>query len=103
MKTGKFLSKFLKAKDVKQPVTVTITQVDCEEFKEDGNKLVVYFRELEQGLIPAKTVIATLNELFSPEHEETDDWIGKQVILFNDPNVLYSGKRVGGLRVKAVE
>ncbi len=33
--------------------------------------------------------------------EETDDWIGKQIVLFDDPNVSFGGKLVGGIRVRA--
>jgi len=34
------------------------------------------------------------------ESEDTDDWIGKKVIIYSDPNVSFGGKLVGGLRVK---
>ncbi len=33
--------------------------------------------------------------------EETDDWLGKQIVLFDDPNVSFGGKLVGGIRVRA--
>ncbi len=33
--------------------------------------------------------------------EETDDWIGKQIVLYDDPNVSFGGKLVGGIRVRA--
>jgi len=32
--------------------------------------------------------------------EDTDDWIGKQVIVFVDENVSFGGELVGGLRIR---
>ena len=32
--------------------------------------------------------------------DDTDDWIGKQVILYVDPDIEFGGNVVGGLRVK---
>jgi hypothetical protein len=34
--------------------------------------------------------------------EESDGWIGKQIMLYNDPNVMFAGKLVGGIRVRPV-
>ncbi len=31
---------------------------------------------------------------------DTDDWIGKPVVLYVDPDVRYGAKRTGGLRIK---
>lgn len=31
--------------------------------------------------------------------DDLDDWIGHEIVLFNDPDVTFAGKRVGGLRV----
>jgi hypothetical protein len=30
--------------------------------------------------------------------DETDDWLGQQIVLFNDENVEYMGEVVGGVR-----
>lgn len=101
MKAGKYLSGYLRATDVKDPTKVTITKVIEEEVgKEESaeDKLVAYFKELEQGLILNKTVINFLVE--NTASDETEDWVGKTYTLFNDPNVFYSGKRVGGLRLR---
>jgi hypothetical protein len=34
--------------------------------------------------------------------DETDDWIGRQVLLVDDPTVQFKGKTTGGIRVKPV-
>jgi hypothetical protein len=33
--------------------------------------------------------------------DNTDDWIGKQIVLFVDPSVSFAGKIVGGIRLRA--
>lgn len=104
MKTSKYVSAYVKAKDIAKPQTVTVTSVEEREFTNDGKtktSLVVFFKELEQGVVACKEALIQLTEIF--ETEETDDWTGKKVTLFADPNVKYAGKRVGGLRFKQVE
>ena len=31
--------------------------------------------------------------------DDLDDWIGKEIVLYNDPDVMFAGEKVGGLRV----
>jgi len=33
--------------------------------------------------------------------KDTDQWIGKQITVFSDPNVKVGGRKVGGIRIKA--
>ena len=33
--------------------------------------------------------------------EDTEDWTGKQVVLYVDPDVEFGGNVVGGLRIRA--
>lgn len=33
--------------------------------------------------------------------EDTEDWFGKQVVAYDDPNVEFGGKLVGGIRIRA--
>lgn len=33
--------------------------------------------------------------------EDTDDWKGWKIVLYDDPNVSFGGKLVGGIRVRA--
>lgn len=34
--------------------------------------------------------------------DESDLWKGRQVLLFHDPEVIYGGKKVGGIRIQAM-
>jgi hypothetical protein len=106
MKTGRFISVYLKADSVKKAgeQVVTITSIEAETLgrgDEAQNKLVAYFEELDQGLVLNKSNLSTLEEIF--KSDETDDYIGKKITLWFDPSVRFSGKRVGGIRVKAAE
>lgn len=105
MKANRFLSNYLKSRDVKAPITITITTVEAEEFQDDdGGKresLVIYAKEVDQGVVLSKTALAQVIEILGSE--ETEDWQGKQLVLFNDLTVQFKGKRVGGLRFRAVE
>jgi len=102
MKAGKYLSNFLKSRDVKEPIVITITSVEVESFKDDDGgereSLVLYAREIEQGVVMSKTALNQVIEILGTD--ETDEWTGKRITLFNDKNVLYKGARVGGLRFR---
>lgn len=103
MKVGGFLSKYLRAKEVEEPQVVTIASVEVEEVgmgEDKEEKLVLYTKEIDRGVVlGAKAVLTTLTDLFG---EDTDDWIGRKIELFYDPNVLFKSKPVGGLRVRGV-
>ncbi|MDA1095366.1 MAG: hypothetical protein O3A25_19205 [Acidobacteria bacterium] len=36
------------------------------------------------------------------ESQDTDDWIGQRIVLYDDPTIEFGGKQVGGVRVRAV-
>lgn len=102
MKVAKYLSPFLKSKDIKKPVVVTITKVTEESFKGDDGKerksVALHFKQLDQALVTCKESLAFLIDHF--ETDESNDWIGKDVELFFDADVKYQGKRIGGIRIR---
>lgn len=61
-------------------------------------KWVMYFQEFEKGMVLNSTNIQAAAKACGSE--DTDDWIGKEIIVFVDPNVGYGGKTTGGLRIK---
>ena len=102
MKATRFVSNYVKAKDLKDPLTVTISAAEEKEFTNEGKtktSLVLFFKELEQGIVVCKESILQIIELLGSD--ETDEWVGQKVVIFNDPNVKYGGKRVGGIRFRA--
>lgn len=104
MKVGKFISNYLKAKDLRTPQTYTITAAEEAEFKNekpgDKPKLVIYFKEIEQGVVTCPESINQIVEILGSE--ETDEWIGKKIVVFCDAAVKFQNKPIGGIRFRAV-
>ena len=63
-------------------------------------KWVVHFSECKPLVLNSTNGQLISNALSSPE---TDDWAGKQIVLYNDPNVSFGGKLTGGVRARAVQ
>lgn len=102
MKTGKYFSgSYLKAADLPRPVTVIIDRVAEEQLGEEGKReqrLVMYFRGKERGLVLNKTNNDMLVALFGSD--ESDEWRGQSITLWNDPSVTFNGQR-GGIRIRS--
>lgn len=101
--TSMIPSKFLKKEDVEPPVLVTIRSFKEEnvalENKTEEFKWVMYFDELKKPLVLNSTNIQlTVHALNS---NETEEWVGKKIVLYNDPNVSFGGKITGGIRIRA--
>ena len=63
------------------------------------NKWVVYFNEFpDKGMVLNTTNINLLAKACGSD--DTDDWPGKEVVVYVDPNVGFGGKTTGGLRIK---
>ena len=99
-------SNYLQKHDVDPPVLVTIKgDLKQENLAMEGKpeelKWVLFFREFEKGLV----LNSTNGQLIAMAtgSENSEDWNGKQIVLYNDPNVSFQGKLVGGIRVRAVK
>ena len=98
-------SKYLKIADVPDPVIVTIRDVKKTNIaKEDDTpeyKWVMYFEEFDKGMVLNSTNIHVAAKVMGSD--DTDDWTGREIILFNDPNVSFKGEITGGLRFRGQE
>lgn len=92
-------SKYLGKQDVPLPgLRLTIGSFGVEQFDE-GPKLVVYWQQA--GIKPMLCNKANRNRLIDAfGTSNTDAMIGLAVVVYNDPDVEYGGKRVGGLRFR---
>ena len=96
-------SKFLKQGDVGNGALMTIA--GCEKHNvamagaEPEHKWCLEFQETDKPLVLNSTNIQICAQVFGSD--DTDDWTGKKIVLFNDPNVSYAGKLTGGIRVRA--
>ena len=95
-------SKYIKRADVGNGVLVTITHLTKEnvamENAKPDMKWALHFEEMEKPLILNTTNSQRIAKFLG---EETDDWTGKKIVLFDDPTVSFGGEEVGGVRVRA--
>lgn len=95
-------SKYLKKEDAIPPVLVTLADLRQETINKDGKAETVwvgYFEELDKGMVLKSTNLQLLAQVCGSEQSE--DWIGRKVVLYADPTVSMAGKVVGGLRIRA--
>lgn len=96
-------SKYLKTQDVPEPVLVTIKDIELANVAKEGERRderpVVTFREMEKPMVFNATNLKRAAKALGSE--ETDDWLGKKLVLYTDEDVEYAGEIVGGLRVRA--
>lgn len=96
-------SKFLKQSDVDHGALLTITGCVQHNVAMQGEapeqKWCLTFAETEKPLVLNSTNITLCESIFGSDN--TDDWVGRKIVLYNDPNVSYAGRLVGGIRVRA--
>ena len=96
-------SKFLKKEDVGRGALATIAgcvkKNTAMEGAEPEHTWCLTFRELDKPLVLNVTNTMAIEQILGSD--DTDDWIGKQIVLYTDPGVMYAGKMVGGIRVRA--
>jgi hypothetical protein len=99
MHSGKYLTK----EDVGRGILVTVKSVVKRNVGLDDEnpelKWCLILHEVDKPFILNVTNIDHCEEILGSD--DTDQWLGKRLVLFIDPNVLYAGKRVGGIRVRA--
>lgn len=96
-------SKFLTRAEVGKGMLVTIREVFQDNVAKEGApeelKWCIQFDEAEKPLVLNSTngqIIASITK-----SEDTDNWPGHKIVLYDDPNVSFGGKLVGGIRVRA--
>lgn len=80
-----------------------LTIRECVQESIDGDKgpedkWVLYFEEEEKGMVLNSTN-AQIIAGFTGERN-SDNWGGLKVVAYDDPNVSFAGKLVGGIRVR---
>ena len=94
-------SNYLTKEDCEPAIKVTVSQCTEEDVSMANQpakmKYVLYFKEQEKGMVLNLTNFQRIVSLCGKD--DTDDWAGVQIQLFNDPTVDFGGKLVGGIRV----
>ena len=95
-------SNYLKQSDFPEDYIVTIREVSKKNIAMDGKpadyKWLAQYSEFEKPMVLNSTNIQLMAKACGSE--DTDDWIGKQVVVFVDENVSFGGELVGGLRIR---
>jgi len=106
MRAGEMIeSKFLKKDDVggERGMLVTIATLKQANVAMQGAdpemKWTMSFEELDKPLVLNSTNIHACAKACGSE--ETDDWTGMKIVLYEDPNVSFGGKVTGGIRIRA--
>ena len=90
-------SDYMRKEDFPKPELLTISGASVEKVGED-ERLIIHFKESEKSLVANKTNLQLLAVFYGSD--DTDDWMAKKVVLWNDPTVMYGGKPIGGIRVR---
>ena len=96
-------SAFLKKEDCGGGIKVTISGVSQENVAGEGApedlKWCLHLTECEKPMVLNSTNGQIIAKIIGSE--ESDNWIGHKIVLYDDPNVSFGGKLVGGIRVRA--
>ena len=99
--------KFLRKEDVggESGIIVTIAGWKQENVAMQGAdpemKWTLTFEELDKPLVMNSTNLHMCAK--ACDSDDTEDWLGKKIILYEEPNVSFGGKLVGGIRVRALK
>ncbi len=89
--------------DVNPPILVTIKSIAQDNVAKESEpaemKYCLTFTNHPKPMVLNNTNAQIIAMIL--KSEETDDWKGKQIVLYDDPNVSFGGKLVGGVRVRA--
>jgi hypothetical protein len=91
-----FPSDYIKGSEVERPVLYVMSHVEMKDVGDD-HKPILFFIGQEKGLVLNKGNAQTISEAYG---ENTDEWQGKQIVLYFNPDVMYAGKKTGGIRVR---
>jgi len=99
-----FPGNFLKQSDFPQPTKAKVQKINFEKVGDD-EKAVMYLvdpsdpqLDTSKGYVMNHTSWTVMEEIAGSD--DSDDWIGKQVVFYVDPNVMYGSKKVGGIRLR---
>lgn len=103
-KVGEMIeSKYLKQSDIEDEATVTVAKVGKANVAREGDepeyKWLIKFEEFKKPMVLNSTNIKRLARACNSD--DTDNWAGKKVVLYVDPDVEFGGNVVGGLRIRA--
>jgi hypothetical protein len=98
-------SNYLKQADFDQDYIVTVRRIEHKNIAMEGKptdmKWLAHFNEFDKPMVLNSTNIQLMEKACGSD--DTDDWVGKEIIVYTDPNVSFGGELVGGLRIKKAQ
>lgn len=98
-------SNYLKQTDFPDAYIVTLRKISQQNIAMEGKptdlKWLAHFDEFEKPMVLNSTNLQLMAKACGSD--DTDDWLGKQVIVYVDPNVSFGGELVGGLRIRKMQ
>lgn len=96
-------SRYVKKDDVLQPKLLTIRDCIQDNLAHDDQPVemawCLKFDEIAKLLILKPTILGQLEAAL--QSNDSDHWIGRKIVAYNDPSVMYKGKVIGGVRIRA--
>ncbi len=86
----------LNADDLVEQITITVTRVDKVSSKDQP--VLIH----SEGRQPFKPCLTMRRMLISAWGKYKDEWVGRSMVVFCDPEVMWAGKEHGGIRVSHV-
>jgi len=98
--TGKYLKRD-ELSEEGDPYTVESVEEQEVSLNDGGTekKWVMQLSDLKPLILNATNIRRAVAAFGS---SETEDWIGKRIIAYDDPEIEFGGKIVGGVRLRAV-
>ena len=91
-------SNYIQKSDLKQPTRLTVAGVERKDVGQEGKPEVKWVVSFAGAYKPLILNVTNTKAFFATLGDNSDDWAGKQIILFNDMTVEYNGV-FGGIRV----
>lgn len=97
-----FPTKYLSKDDIHAPTIGVIERIVNETLGTGDDQEIKPIMYFSSGL-PKPMVVNNTNwtNVEAVYGDESDNWIGKPIEVWVDPSVVYGGKRIGGLRLRA--
>jgi len=97
-------SRFLTKDDCDPPIKVTISHVEQTNVAPADSKpearWVVHFQQSDVKPMVLNTTNGQSIAAITGS-DESDGWMGAEIVCYCDPNVSFGGKLIGGIRVRA--
>ena len=91
-------SNYIQKTDLKQPTRLTVAEVERKDVGQEGKPEIKWVVSFNGKWKPLILNVTNTKAFFAELGVDSDDWTGKQIVLFNDETVEYNGQ-FGGIRV----